>query len=314
MPGAAACLGCGQPMDAPIEAPPSLVPRVRAVNPLGAAPPRPQSPPRDPYARLRERIEELRRDALRAGLRGLAAGVVPGWQAARRGDRRGAALRLAAVLALLALMPVAWRTDLLPWLGWAAACGWAWSLAEGAHRALGPAAGPAAAAAAAALAAACAFGLYTVARTALDLWRPPVIIVANFPDFPPGVVRVRPLDALPAPGTLVAARPPHTPLLVTPVLAGPGQVVGLRQDDGGVRFVVDGAPTDVVPLRPLYGDIATLRTHEVPAGKVMLYEWPVRIVALDDILGEVVWRWTPAEQRGPVTWPPRAEDTGDEAE
>lgn len=314
MPGAVACLGCGQPMEAPVEAPASLVPRVKSTNPLGAAPPRPRAPPRDPYARLRENIEGLPLEALGVALRGLAAGVVPGWQAGRRGDGRGAALRVAAVVVPLALAPLAWRTDLLPGLGWCAALGWAWSLGEGAHRALGPTRGLAASFAAAALAAACIFGLYAVARAALDLWRPPVIVVGDFPDFPRGVVRVRPLDGLPGPGALIAARPANAPLLVTPVLAGPGQTVGVRRQGDGVHFVVDGAPSDVVPLRPLYGDIVTPRTHEVPAGRVMLYEWPVRIVGPDDILGEVVWRWTPAELRGPVTWPPPAGHTGDEAE
>lgn len=314
MPGAVACLGCGQPMDAPVEAPPSLVPRVRSADPLGVSPPRPQAPPRDPYAHLRERVDRLPSESLGVALGGLVAGSIPGWQAGRRGDPRGAALRLAAVVAPLTLMPLAWRTDMLPWLGWFAALGWAWSLAEGAHHALDPPPGLAGWVAASALAAAGVLGLYAAARGALDLWRPPVIVVYDLPRFPHGVIRVRPLDALPAPGTLVAARPANTPLLVTPVLAGPGQVVGLGHDGGGVHFVVDGAPSEVVPLRPLYGDIVTPRTHQVPADRVMLYEWPVRIVALDDILGEVVWRWTPAELRGPVIWPPPAEDTGDAAE
>ncbi len=295
MPGLSACFSCGMALgEAPPEPAPS-VPRVRAVNPL-ARPGRAAPPFAEPRRRGRALLGVLR-GLWPELLAALIGALGPGLAAWRAGDLRTAAALGGGTLLALALLALSWTSvtygTALFLLGAALLAGAAdaarrrsslpdpWSGLAGLGHGL------------AALSL-----LALAANLAFDAWRPRVQ-VRGVERLQAGTYLVAPLEAPPGIDTLVVAEAGGRQV-VAPVLAVAGQVVSRSKG----ALLVDGEPTPVQPLR-LDARLPRLREPlAVPPGYVVLYAEPIRLWPVEELSGYLSYQWVPAEQRGPLSWPP----------
>ncbi len=295
MPGLSACFSCGMALGEDPPAPAPSVPRVRAVNPL-ARPGRPAPPFAEPRRRWRVLLGVLR-GHLPALLAALAGALSPGLTAWRAGERRAAAALGGAALLALALVALSWTSitysTALFLLGAALLAGAAdaarrrSALPEPWDRLAGLGYGLAALSL-----------LALLADLSLDAWRPRVQVRGG-DRLPAGTYLLAPLEAPPEINTLVIAAASGRQV-IAPVLAVAGQEVSRTRD----ALLVDGRPTPVQPMQrdarlpPLEAPLA------VPPGYVALYAEPIELWPVEELAGYLSYQWAPAEQRGPVSWPP----------
>lgn len=302
LPGLAHCLGCGRPLApaAADAAPTPTVPRVAPRNPLARAP-APRARPR------RVRVADAQLALFLRELRAAAWGLLPGLGPWRRGQRRRALVFPGALLLAGGAWVALWRSELQP-LAWMGALSvLATSCLEEA-RARVPPVGPAGQALAFGLSVALALLVHASVLVGAGQVLPRVVL-ADQGALAGGhfLVRPTPVQALEVDDLVVIGQLPpwwsllRAPLVVSSVLATPGQVVELR--DGALA--VDGHPPRAHPLNPGARPPALPAARlVVPPGAVATYTDPVQLVAQDRLAGRITARWLPAADRGPVQWPP----------
>ena len=316
LPGLTDCFSCGRPLSEPVPELSAYTPKVSARNPLERrARPRLSRPQRAAPEFAPQSRVALLRAAPPALWPALIFGWVPGLIALSQGERGRAALQLvllglSVAASALALVWGPQHMNLTFALTWIC---WSLSPVQALLSALEPRyARPAALPIALAL----TLAVGTLVRFGVGEARDAVVPMVRIPEqsgLAGGTFLVRPYrDEAPQIGDLVAAEQGRfNDSVVAPVIALEGQTV----TPAGQSLEVDGVLTDVLPVdRSEQGyAINWGRSHITPGpDEVVLYINPLRVVPEREIVGRVFYRWTPFEDRGPVSWPPEetSEDTG----
>ena len=90
------------------------------------------------------------------------------------------------------------------------------------------------------------------------------------------------------------------PIAIAPIIARPGQTI----QNLGQKIYVEDADTPEVGTAQNPTGTYQAQQLTVPTDAVALFELPLRTRKPAEFLGRVVYQWSPAEERGPIEWPP----------
>lgn len=324
LPGLTACIACGLGAGESIPTPVSTAPRVRTQNPLARRQPsRAEDAARRAGAtvtRWRAGLGTLDFTGIIAAFRGIAPGLGP----ALRRDWRRASLQLGGALLAGALLAGTWTS---PWNrhAWMLFTCLIASFAATEARASLSTPEPGRTVAGILFGIAALFACRLALLTGLAAYFPSVDI-GGTARLMAGTYYLRPTTH-PQTGMLVGIdlHPvgffPPAQVAVAPIVATEGQTASIENGE----ILVDGEPAPnptmtlarvvALPQQPVTARPGTVilflpprliptAAIDVPDEMMRSYQPRLTLVPAREVLGEVVYRWLPAESRGRVIWPP----------